>query len=239
MKFLIRIFVVTWVLAFGMTEGGAAKTYKIGAFPIPLMVEDQDHGVFVELFKEVARRTGENFELEVYPTNRTLKLFQDGQLDGFFPGLDLTAGEKSAKSSIFYRKSDFIFVREGTSFIYAIARLEGKKVGLTTGYPYSEELTSHPKITFEYADSDVINMSKLSKGRIDAFVVEEKSGLKALKESGATNIVYNPEKPLSEMRVFFAFQGNEEGQALADKFSKAIAEMEKDGTFEKIMRKAQ
>jgi polar amino acid transport system substrate-binding protein len=163
-----------WVGMFASV--GTTKTYKMAAYPIPLMVVDNQHGVFIDLFREVTKRTGENFELEVYPTNRVLKLFQDGQIDGFFPGLDIMIGDKAAKSDIFYQKTDFAFVKKGTPVFEKISRFEGKTIGLTTGYPYSEELLNDPKITLEYADNDVINMRKLSKGRIDVFIVEENQG---------------------------------------------------------------
>jgi polar amino acid transport system substrate-binding protein len=239
MKRSVSILAVLCCCVGMFTSGGAAKTYKMAAFPIPLMVVDNQQGVFIDLFREVAKRTGENFELEVYPTNRVLKLFQDGHIDGFFPGLDIMTGDQAAKSDIFYNKTDFAFVKQGTPVFEKISQFEGKTIGLTTGYPYSAELLNDPKITLEYAENDVINMRKLSKGRIDAFIVEEKSGLKAREESGVTDVVYDPQKPLYAIRVFFAFQGTDEGWALAKKFSSALEKMKQDGTFEKIMSKAQ
>jgi polar amino acid transport system substrate-binding protein len=238
MNRLTCILMGIWIFVSVTIGVGEAKTYKIGTFLIPLMVEDADHGVFVELFKEVAKRTGEDFELAVYPTQRTQKLFHDGELDGFFPASDKSAGEKAAKSAPFYSKNNVVFVRKGTPYIYKTAQLEGKKVGLTKGYTYSEDILTNPNITLEYADSDVINMRKLSKERIDAFIVEEQSGLKALVESGVADIVYDPEKPLSGIRIFFAFQATEEGQTIAEKFSKALVDMKANGTFETIMSKA-
>jgi polar amino acid transport system substrate-binding protein len=223
----------------GMTWAVEAKTYKMGAFPIPLLIEDRNRGVFVELFQEVAKRTGESFEFEVYPAQRTKKMFTDGEIDGIFPALDKSIEGKYVESAPFYSKNEVAFVREGVPYIEDATQLEGKTVGVTKGYTYGAGITSNPKITLDYADSDVVNMRKLSKGRLDAFVVEEKSGLKALKESGVTNVVYNPEKPLSARRTFFAFQDTAEGRALAGKFTQALAEMKKDGSFEQIMRKAQ
>lgn len=228
--------IVIWLVVSSLLAGhGEAKTYKIAAFPIPLMVEDREQGVFVELFHAVALRSGEQFEFEVYPTQRVLKLFGDGEIDGFFPGLDITAGEKSAKSSVFYTKTDFAFIRQGTPAIKTLADLEGKLVGLTKGYPYSADLLNNTNITLEYADSDVLNMKKLAKGRLDAFVVEEYSGLKALKESDVTDVVYDPQSPLSALRVFFAFQDTDEGRKLADVFSQTLTALKADGTFDKIM----
>ena len=82
-------------------------------------------------------------------------------------------------------------------------------------------------------------MRKLSVGRIDGFVVEEESGIKAMQESGVTNVVYEPGKPLSKREVFFGFQDTDAGRALAEKFSQALEAMKADGTLEKIMSRAQ
>jgi polar amino acid transport system substrate-binding protein len=81
-------------------------------------------------------------------------------------------------------------------------------------------------------------MKKLSMGRINAFVVEEKSGLTAMEQTAVKNVEYNKDKVLSEMDVFYAFQKTPEGDQLAKKFSKALEDMRKDGTFQKIMSKA-
>lgn len=239
MKHFRKLLAAACLLAIAGTDGLEAKTYRIGTFVVPLLVEDQAHGIFVALFAEVLKRTGENCALAVYPTNRTLKLFQEGELDGFFPASEKNAGEKAAKSSSFFNKNTFIFVRQGAPYIHAAAELEGKKLGLTKGYTYSAELTSNPKILVEYADSDVINMRKLSQGRIDAVAAEERSGQQAIAESGATNLGYDPAKPYHTLPIFFAFQDTAEGRALAAKFSQALTHMQADGTFEKIMGKAQ
>ena len=215
-----------------------ASTVKMGSFQIPLMVESKDKGVFIELVKAIASRTGDQLEIIVAPPKRTVGSFAKGDIDGFFPCLDVMLQSDAAKSAPIYIKSDFAFTRSDTPKISDIKALEGKTVGITIGYPYAKELLTNKKIKLEQAESDVLNMKKLSKGRIDVFVVEEKTGVKALQESGASNIHYDKGKALSRQEVYFAFLSNAEGKALAAKFSKALADMKADGSFGKIMSKA-
>ncbi len=230
---------VAFMLSLALLAGGAwAKTVKIATFQIPLMVESKDKGVFIDLVKEVAKRTGDSIEIVVMPPKRTVGAFHGGKVDGFFPCLDVLLQKEAAKSEPIYVKQDFAFTRSDSPLITSIAGLEGKKVGITIGYPYAKAVMTNPKIKLEAAASDVLNMKKLSKGRIDVFVVEEKTGLKALKESGAGNIHYPQGKPLSKQDVYFAFQPTPEGKALAQRFSKALADMKKDGSFAAIMSKA-
>lgn len=78
-------------------------------------------------------------------------------------------------------------------------------------------------------------MKKLSVGRVDAFVCEETSGLKAMKLSGYENVTYDPSVSIYTQRSYFAFQPDETGKRLAEEFSGAIREMKKDGTLQKIL----
>lgn len=70
-------------------------------------------------------------------------------------------------------------------------------VGITLGYPCVKEVAESKDFTVAPAADDVTNMKKLGAGRLDVFVVEERSGLKALQESGQTNIEYDKTVPLS------------------------------------------
>jgi|GEM_PF-728039 ABC-type amino acid transport/signal transduction systems, periplasmic component/domain len=212
----------------------AAKTVKMATYPIPLMVENEDKGIFVQLAKELGLRTQQKIVIEVKPASKSILAFSTGEVDAIFPGLDVIMPKNCAKSEPFYLKTDFIFYRTDKP-LRDLKHLEGKKVGLTFRYPYAKELTANKKIKFELAPNDVVNMKKLASGAIDAFVVEERSGLEALKVSGEKNISYDKERPLSKQSVYFAFQNNSEGEQLAEKFSKAILEMKKDGSFDRII----
>ncbi len=232
---IIRLYLVIFCFSFFYIVGAqGAKPVRIGTFQIPLMVESADRGVFVDLTKEIARRANVPIEIVVYPTAKTLIDFSNNKIDGFFPGLDVYIPKKAAKSQPFYSKVDFVFYRAKEPH-YLISDLEGRKVGLTFRYPYDKALTGNKKIKIEFADDDVSNMKKLGSGLIDAFVVEERSGLQALKLSGESNISYNPQKPLSRQTVYYAFQDDEPGRELARKFSAAIEEMKMDGSFDTLL----
>ena len=234
-----KLVVALVVLAFVVSASPLmAAGLKIGSYPIPKMVESKDKGVFVELTKEVAKRAGIPFDLEIAPPPRTVDNFSKGVIDGFFPALDVLISGPVAKSAPIYTKVDFAFFKKGATNLKTIKDLEGKKVGITRGYPYAAELKSNKKIIFDEADDDVTNMKKLAAGRIDAFVVEEKSGLEALKKSGETSVTYDSGKPLSKQAVYYAFKKNADGQKAAEGFSKSLEEMKKDGTFGKIMSQA-
>lgn len=217
-----------------MSTCGFAKTVELATFPIPLMVEDSERGLFVNLTKEIGKRTNKKIHISVYPTGKALLAFSGNKVQGIFPGLDVSIPKKSARSSAFYVKVDHIFFKKGQT-LESVKDLEGKKVGLTFRYPYSKELLLNKKIKFEFAADDVLNMRKLAQGQIDAFIVEERSGLKALQLSGEKDILFNKEKPIAQQEVFYAFQNDEEGKELAEIFTKTIEAMKKDGSLQRLL----
>ncbi len=220
----------------------AAEKVVFGTFPIPLMVIDQNNGVFVELTKAIAKRAGLDIKIVVTPPKRTISNFLEGKNDAIFPGLDVTFPPNTryarSKESIFV-KVDFVFTKKGAPMLTSIKDLEGKKVGITAGYPYVRELLENKKIMLDTAGRDEYNVNKLVRGRFAAFVVEEKAGLTAFRTTGFENdFQYDPKSPISKQDVFFAFQNSEKGQQFADIISKALSSMKKDGTFGRIMQKA-
>lgn len=210
------------------------KTYKFGSFPIPLMVESKDKGVFIELTKEIARRANVPIEIVIEPTKRVLNDFNENRIDIIYPALDVTLPKQAERTAAVYHKIDYVFYKTDKP-LKNIRDLESKKVGITLGYPYTKELTGNKNIKIDPANDDITNFKKLEAGRIDAFVVEEHSGVKALKDSGVKGIAYDKNRPLSKMDVYYAFQKTAEGKDLAVKFSRALDEIKKDGTFARIM----
>ena len=211
-----------------------AKPVVLATFPIPLMVENEDHGIFVKVTKEIARREKLDLKLILHAPGKAHLEFSNSKVHGILPALDGHMPVNCAKSVEYYRKVGFVFHRKDM-VLKSLKDLEGKKVALTFRYNYGADLLQNKKIRFEYAKDDVLNMQKLGKKMIDAFVVEERSGLKALQLSGEKNIHFDKSEPIFETPVFFAFQGNAEGKALASTFTKAIEAMRADGSLDKIL----
>ncbi len=234
----MKTFIITSIMIIVTWSFSQAETIIIGSFPIPLMVVDQDQGVFVDLVKEAAKRQGLDIQFKVTPPKRTIKHFMEGKNDALFPALDVNFadGIEVEKSEPVYQKVDFVFTVKGQPQLKIIQDLEGKKVAITRGYPYARQLTENNMIILDVANSDEANAKKLMKGRVDAFVVEEKSGLQAFKTLGLLDKVqWYPNVPLSKQKVYVAFQKNAKGKILADKISKSIQVMKTDGTLANIM----
>lgn len=240
MNILFKLMIITVPCLFLSCAQAEEKIYKIGTFSIPLMEENEESGVFIELAQELAKRADINIEITLKPTKRTIADFEASRIAGFFPALDVSLPKKAELSSAVYVKKDFAFVLKQNRAPRSIFDLKGKTIGLTAGFPYVSQIASNPSIKIDYANTDELNVKKLMRGRFDVFVVEEKSGIRAFeKESVLDQVTYEPSYPLAEQKVFFAFQPSAEGKMLVKKFSEALDSAKRDGTFQRIMKRAE
>ncbi len=224
-----------------ITIGFAQETLKVVTFQIPVMVESKSEGVFIELVNATAEKAGIKVEIEVLPPPRAIGGFMSKSFDMLFPALDIQFHGKEkplASKEIIYVKQDFAFTKKGNNVIKNISELEGKSVGITAGYPYSEEILFNKNLKIQEAPSDDQNVKKLINNRIDVFIVEEKSGLGAFAKENTQEFEYASEFPISKQDVYFAFQKNTKGTKLEEKFSKALLELKNNGVFGNIMSKA-
>lgn len=222
--------VLTFLL--GINLSIAKEVITIGTFPIPQYVISEKEGVFVDLLKSVSNKSGIEFKVVLYPPKRTITMFHNGQIDGYFPGLDILNSYPVYNSTPFYYKKDYLF-----SFGKEIKNPDGKSICLTDGYPYHPSIIKNQKVNYTFASSDESCLGMLSKKRVDGFLVELHSGIHALKSLGFKGIVVNP-KPLSVQNVYFSLQRSPLGKEVADKISKAIEQMKNSGELSKFFEKS-
>lgn len=214
-----------------------------GTYPIPRFVLDKYQGVFIEVTRQLAKRAELDIEIRMMPAKRVIDHFQNQQMDVLFPGLDsyfLQEFNPITSSECLFVKADFIFTKKGTPLLNTIKALEGKRVGITLGYPYVKELLCNDLIILENAPADENNFKMLLSGRIDAFVCELITGRQAAIDSGAIDFIqYDGVKPISKQWVYYAFQNTELGKRLADIVSRTLGEMKRDGTYFEILSRGQ
>ncbi len=221
------------LLAIGGAAGVSAETLRLGTFPIPLMVESAERGLFIDMIRELERRTIYDFSIEVFPTRRAAHTFSIGAVDGLFPALSVLMKVPYHRTRAFYFKKDFAFVNRGQEVPSQSSDLSAFTVGFTQGYPYSPEVMAAAG-HISMASSDVANMRKLASRRVDVVVAEKDSGLQAVRDSGVDNVVFDERSVLSQLNVFIAFQATTKGCLHAQAISVALDEMRLDGTLADI-----
>ena len=181
------------------------KTFILNTFLIPLMVESKTKGVFIELTQELAKRARINIDINIFPAKRAINDFNIGNADALFPALNTFFPDKKSfllTEEIIYMKRDVAFTLKGQEMIETITQLEGKKIGITRGYAYADDVIHNPNIDFFMTNSDEYSAKMLKAGHIDAFIAEEMSGLAALKRMKLKNEVqYSSKSPISELSL--------------------------------------
>lgn len=220
-----------------------AKTYRAMSFLIPGdYIKNEKEGAVVELFWEVAKRitkkTGDKFELELYPVKRSSLYFKKNIAQIHFLSVKRPRKDRIHSYAVIL-KLDVAMTRKDDPLISSVKELEGKRIGLIRGYHYPAEILDNKKISIHFIDKYEQNLKKLIHGRIDAFVVPENIGERLIKNEEFKGKIHYPEdKPLFAQEVTFVFHKSEEGREIQQKFNRALEEL-KDGTYEKIFSKYQ
>jgi polar amino acid transport system substrate-binding protein len=218
----------------------AQAQVNITTYPIPVHVESETKGLFIELTRAVARETHIDIHLSVLPPPRAVQSFETGSQSVLFPAMDVLfpAGAKIVRTrEAIDCKEDFIFTRKGSPLLRTLNDLKGKRVGITRGYPYAREVQNNKLYMIEEGLSDEINIKKLMAGRIDAFILDEKTGIAAFEKMGLSDqMQYPARQPVSHQEVYYAFQNTAEGRQLAGRFSDALAKLKREGEYQTITR---
>lgn len=222
------------------TVAVAQAPLAVVTYPIPVHVENANRGLFIDLVKTVASEAGVPIRISVQPPPRALHNFAGGTQAMLFPALDVLfpvdATIVRSKEAIDC-KEDFVFTRQGTPRLTSLEDLKGRRVGVTRGYPYAREVNDGELFIVEPASTDEANLKKLVAGHIDAFILDEKTGIHALEATGLSRKVqYDETRPVSRQEVYYAFQNTPEGRQLAERFSAALAELKKDGRYQSLTR---
>lgn len=230
------------VLGLVVVGGGRAarsqpQSLTVLSFNILAMAETDGSGALLNLVREVARRAGISVSFQVSPAARVLQNYEKGEGDAVMPIVAPRLPEMAGKygeAVLFFQKREFVFVRQGTAPPATLADLHGKMVGVTTGYRYGGGLREDRKIQFDEVPSDITSIRKLAAGRIDAFVADEFAGAKAIRETGVSNVIFNPATPLSVTDTYILLRAIPQAADLAARLRQAVDEVRADGTYDRL-----
>ncbi|WP_082221538.1 transporter substrate-binding domain-containing protein [Herbaspirillum chlorophenolicum] len=197
----------------------------------------QPAGYDVEVAKEVARRIG---VAKVVFVADSFKNFVEGLKVGKYDLVmnDLTPTPEREKQVDFaapYGVEDFrIFVLSSNAGIKDQPDLKGKKVGVTTGTSNETWARAHLKDSdIRTYDNGGFVFNDLGNGRIDAVISSHFGGMKY------ANVNKLPIKEVGPVLIYqLSAPAMVKGQqALKEAVSKAIADMTKDGTLDRLARR--
>lgn len=214
-------------------DNGEAVSFV--SYYIPLLVEDEEHGTFPRLLKEATKRADIEYTLELYPTRRAMRMFEEGEVMAILPALLSTLAKDAALTETIFTKDIHAFVRKGTPIPHTVQELEDRRVGLVRGFSYPRSILFNERIVIDYADTTDSSLMKLEEGRVDIVVVDGHTAVHAIPRLGLKSLDYDLSITLHSQPAYIAFQPTEEGRALAARLSEAIRSMKEDGAYDALM----
>ncbi|MBF0297598.1 MAG: transporter substrate-binding domain-containing protein [Oligoflexia bacterium] len=132
-------------------------------------------GLLVDIITDAFKEMGCTIEVTFLPWMRGEKMLNAGKIWGLFPAYKTSTREKSYLFSdeIIKTKNYFYYFKQPKLTRFTVLQeLKKFKIGGTLGYFYIP-LFKDAGLDVEYARSDLNNLHKLHKGRIDFFLLNE------------------------------------------------------------------
>lgn len=252
LKFIGSILIVSSILlgAVGCSKPSAVSTRNedkvqkivIGmddAFP-PMEFRDASNnlqGFDIDVTKELEKKLNVKFEYMPTDWSGVVQSLKAKRFDIIFSALSVTPEreEEILFSKPYILEKQIVVTKKDNSAITAPEDLKGKVVGVQMGSTSEEaikDMASTIKEVKKY-DKNTEALQDLSIGRIDAVVVDELVARYYIKEQNEKYKVLDKELLKEPVAVGF----RKEDAALKEKFDKALDELKKDGTMEKISKK--
>lgn len=239
-----RLFVIlTLALLLGLPNYAQAKKLIITttAFPPHIIVENgKVTGILTEIVEEVLKRNGIEAEIRNVPWKRALKEVEEGSSDAIFAPI-----HNEERTKFLYFPSEklgsekTVIMSLSGSGIKAskLDDLKDKNVGVVRGYSYTPEFDKSTDIKKTECDDEKQLIKVLGVKRLD-FVIGEESTLKYVAKQAGIQI--ETLFVLTEVKNFLCLSQKafgEKGKELAEKFSKTLQELNKEGFIEKVKSK--
>lgn len=243
----------SWLVTLGLAvtllcEPLPAETLRAGTAPWrPFAYQDaqqQTVGIAVDVMQELARRTGRDISLSLYPARRLNQLFDQGRLDINFADSPLWNPVLQHHGPLF--TLSYLHVKE---FLYFAAdRLppqeplsawRGLRIGSELGYyyPMLEPAFSQGRLQHKEFPHPEDMLHLLLKHRIDAMAMDEWLFQHLVQQQGLDGKAFVVGPQLSNAPLCLKLRP--ELTALQLEFDKALLAMQRDGSLQKIIARYQ
>lgn len=213
--------------------------YAMSGIFKPFNYKDGDKltGFDVEIGEALAEKMGMEARPIAFPWETIIQGLRDKKFDAILGSMTVTEERLKAVNftDSYYKSGSRIFIASDNHEIKSKEDLKGKKIGVNPATIYetiAKTLTDEDKV-MNYSQGIMPAMMDIKTGRVDAVIVDDILGRKALKESGLEL------KPIDELLQVDdqAIAVNKDDDELKEKINKALEKIMEDGTYEKISEK--
>ena len=236
------------LLAIGLLAGCGSsgdqakeKVLRVGAEttfpPFEFTEGDKYVGFDIDLADAVAKKMGYKMEFKSMGFDALIPALKSGDIDMIASGINPTPERAKAIlfSDPYFDRGGFVtIVRKDTTGVNGMNDLAGKKIGAQIGTVSAELAHKVPNATVKETDSNSQLFTEFQAGTIDAAIQDNPVALYYMKQ-GADKDLKIVGTPVNPEPLVFGFRMDD--KELQGKVNQALAELKKDGTYEKIYNK--
>lgn len=238
----MKILFLTFFAVFSLCANDTIQPLTEPWMPYQMETQEGLEGISVDLVKEIQKRIGNTKEIKIFPWSRGYNLTLNK------PGYALFLTTKSEKREPLFKwvgpvsSMKLVFFKNATREDIEINSFEdAKKV---KSIAVAADTISHEKLTelgFQNLDVNKLasySLKKLQENKTDLYPTEYYSFLYELKKRQLQNkvIPVKMKQPIMESQLYIAFH-KETSEEVIQRWQKALDEIKKDGTYQKILQK--
>ncbi|MBV1906499.1 MAG: transporter substrate-binding domain-containing protein [Pseudomonadales bacterium] len=227
-----RIFVCVWGLFFGTLS--AAPVITMSMPDVAETLGGEGEIAFArEILRSAFERIGYTLDVVTLPTERSLKMAENGMVDGELLRTQFIEKEYPALLRVPEHIMEYefvVFFRKGTDIVNNWSALEGSSVGVVIGMKFLEQMIPENAWPIAVKNHNIL-FQLLDNNRADYIVFARAIGLEYLRENNIHNVAVSDQN-LAELPVYTYL--NKRHTNLVPRLAQALQEIKQDGSYIKI-----
>ena len=218
-----------------------AKVLKVGTEPTfaPFEFQKKDSKEFdgfdMGLIRAVGKKMGMKVEIQNMGFDALIPALKSGNIDVAIAGMSITPDRKKAvdMSDPYYTSGLTVVVRKDDTSIKSVDDLKGKNIAVQIGTTGADRAAKVPDAKVKSYDTNSAVFLELNNKNADAVIIDAPVAAYYLNTEGKDKAKMVGDKMEAE-DYGAAFK---KGSKLTAEFNKALAELKKDGEYDKIYAK--
>ncbi|GAB7023170.1 substrate-binding periplasmic protein [Salidesulfovibrio brasiliensis] len=204
-----------------------------------------EHGIGSAIIAEACKRAGIEATFHFLPWKRAMAEVATGKYDALYSAYDSKSRRETYAMSKPYLHGQMVLCARKDKEIHwdgTVDSLRPYSLGVVLGYVNTPAIDKAHFLQKDTAPSDLLNLTKLLKGRLDLVVIDLYQAIYLLKNSpvlmgGVSDVKFlSPALEKKGIHVMFS-KANPGWEDLLERFNKGLEQIEEDGTKDAVMAK--